>query len=1120
MPGFQGPFKRTDTDASDAPRADDAPASNASPAASKSETTHSGSDSGPKRKRDETRTAPRDATPTGARKGAEALMDISLSEVSIGAGLERRESDGAGAEDGGVSETTKTRGAARSETPERDAMDDVWTTFHDSLKRAELAKRISSEDEVTNTVSEVRRVSERLRDLWSTNATKASDLARHMSQRCWNFAIEKTALETTAESGIVKKEMIGPLLDLRYFACELLDAALGFADGFAVSAGAPEISSLAVGISNHLTLAKLLHDAGEFKAAEEQFVIGESYGNSFLNRNGEFDAETMLQTIEAATSRAKNCFYLGNVAGARDFFQDAKSLSESEKNKGNETMCVTTLISAKINLAENFVVSEKLQSADDEAVFDRKVGFLVKELIAAYYDLFTITPNSWSTSSHQDNAAHFDLDEKLVCEDHRLVRADGLYIRILHNLARLFIHGRRYNEALKVLDKMKIIKSYAKKCENSDNVLARDLQALTESFLMDNMLIEAFSGSGEISKACSILENVLNDENSVVNVLHTCCVNLAKSECGAGAVASCIAPLAKRLSGCPKARRQEIITDIFEALLDTTLTVDEQVANDVLSYMDRLLTDTDSFKEIGFSRDGQSRAYAIIWNAASDMYMQNKYSLARKLFGMTLPLSSQRKSKTVSNAAVPVIRLQVMCDLENGDIEQAKESLRSLLADKTATDVSTTLLNVKFQLISDDVSGLGESIRTFAKAGESDALLYVAGELDGSKHHATAADAFRSLYDMILNNMGTDNMMKQETFIFCSYLRHVKMAKMGDFDSKTFSESAELFSEFMKRASNLNLLTDVRQARYLADFSWNTGLDAYEKSSETEAAYQFMFLCALVISKLNKIPEGLDADDRAEYGYRQAVALLLSIASLTSYNPATDVGDERSRKEREAKNIARSKGAMANLHSLLKNAEEERYEELRKVASVLEYEIACAQRDVALQGKIIEILSTKTLDDEASIHTLLMIADRGAAMRTSDLVTVSRAYEAVGKAMKKYLIQDVALIARLMRKRIQLASRVYKSKDDAIHSLYDSAEEFLALHPSYPPVEAQWLLSTCFNRAVRHERSMRTKEAIDWLKQTQKLISALEEILPDAVETYSSIINDNLAVLTVELDAA
>ena len=152
--------------------------------------------------------------------------------------------------------------------------------------------------------------------------------------------------------------------------------------------------------------------------------------------------------------------------------------------------------------------------------------------------------------------------------------------------------------------------------------------------------------------------------------------------------------------------------------------------------------------------------------------------------------------------------------------------------------MSTKLLNVKFQLISDDVSGLGESIRTFAKAGESDALLYVAGELDGSKHHATAADAFRSLYDMILNNMGTDNMMKQETFIFCSYLRHVIMDKMGDFDSKTFSESAELISEFMKRASNLNLLTDVRQARYLADFSWNTGLDAYEKSSETEADYK------------------------------------------------------------------------------------------------------------------------------------------------------------------------------------------------------------------------------------------------------------------------------------------
>lgn len=71
---------------------------------------------------------------------------------------------------------------------------------------------------------------------------------------------------------------------------------------------------------------------------------------------------------------------------------------------------------------------------------------------------------------------------------------------------------------------------------------------------MDNMLIEVFLGSGEILKVCSIFENVFNDENFVVNVFYMCCVNLVKSECGVGVVASCIVSFVKRLSGCLKVR--------------------------------------------------------------------------------------------------------------------------------------------------------------------------------------------------------------------------------------------------------------------------------------------------------------------------------------------------------------------------------------------------------------------------------------------------------------------------------------------------------------------------------------------------------------------------------------
>lgn len=56
--------------------------------------------------------------------------------------------------------------------------------------------------------------------------------------------------------------------------------------------------------------------------------------------------------------------------------------------------------------------------------------------------------------------------------------------------------------------------------------------------------------------------------------------------------------------------------------------------------------------------------------------------------------------------------------------------------------------------------GLGELIWMFVKVGEFDALLYVAGEFDGLKYYVMVVDVFCSFYDMILNNMGIDNMMK------------------------------------------------------------------------------------------------------------------------------------------------------------------------------------------------------------------------------------------------------------------------------------------------------------------------------------------------------------------------
>jgi len=1035
-------------------------------------------------------------------------VEASLSEISLGDGCEVERASGSV----GAQRVHRRVSETQIDAHSCDEIDELRDAFDGTLARAELAKRILSADEVAKMVSDVRKMSERLRDLWSMNLDKSRDLARCMSSRCWNYAIEKTALETSAQDGKLSEVFVGPLLDLRYFSCELLDHVAGLTEGFTSSG----ISSLSTGMVNHLTLANLLHDAGEFKASEEQFVVAESYVNAFKNAHGALDSDCTLMAFEAQTVRAKNSFFLGDIVAARDFLHDAKVNAEREDIRGNELMCMSTLVSTKINLAENFNATEKISTAGDHASFDKRVRFLIEELDASYADLFKIVPSSWSTESHPDTDSKSVLTLESAPKIYPVVRSDGLYIRILHNLANLYIHARSYDEALQTLQKLRSIKSFVKASEDSDSVLVRDLHALTDSFLMDIMLIEVFSGLGEASKACGMLEELLADENVDLDILLQSCVKLGKSEKGAGAVASNVGALVKRMNGYPLKKRQEMLTDILETLMDTAANSDEALASNIVTHLERFLTDSNSFRDSGLTRDGQSRAYAVIWNAAADMYMQSKYSIARTLFGMTLPLSSQSKSKSTNSSAIPVMRLQVMCDLENNDLERARESLQSLLADKSSKDVATILLNVKFQLVSGNLSGLADSISSLVKAGEPDALLYVAGELDATKHHEIAADAFRTLYDIILDSKSTERIQKEETFIFCSYLRHLKASLNGEFDAKNLTDCSYLFQEFMKRVSKHCLMTDFRQAQYLADFSWNIGLDAYEKSA-TEAAYTLMFCSAFIVSKLQKIPEGLDSMQQAEYRYRQTVALLLSIASLTSQCPVSEEGDRILQNERAASNISRSKSAMAQLRGLLKNTDDERYEAVRQISFVLEYEIACYQSDISSQNKLVDELAAKINDDKSAISVLLLIADRGASMRTSDLVTVSRAYEEVAGAIKRQSLPDARIAGRLMRKRIQLASRVYKENDDVIHRLYDEAEELLAVHPSYHPVEAQWLLATCFNRAVRHERSMRTKEAISWLNQTQRLLMALENVLPEASEHYLSIVLDNLAVLSVEL---
>ena len=1075
MRGFRSPFKHEKLSPSEKDAVEPDPAPPRAQTSGEVDRKSNGSDS-VKRGRDvENALARDDDGHFSSRKRADSLENISfhsMSRHSRETSVEKKEDVGEGRL---ASEVEKSREVEA--TPRRE-LEVIQNVFEDVLERAERMKRTSSADDLSTTVNDLRRLSERLRETSASRKSEGRELARQMAQRSWNFSIEKTALETKADTGVINDSYFSHLLDLRYVSCELLDHALGLADGFESGDGMVSPVNLPSGIINHTTLAIMLHQAGEYKQAEEQFLIGESYANSFLNQNGELDGEVMLLIFESQVTRAKNCFHLGNTVGARDFFHDAKFYLNTEKMHEQSLMCAITLTNAKINLVENFTTPKSFPSMDAHMAFTRNIDFLIHELSSSYGDLFVHSPNSWSTSSRRDESLDTTLD-KDVTEPITLAKTDGLYIRILHNMAMLLNLAKKFEDALVVLQKIKVIKGYIKSSKQSDNVLARDLFALTDSFFVDSLFVEAFAGIGDVAKAGEALDNMFDNSKGDISTIHTCCMSLARNECGAKIVASNLPKLVKRMSAFSKSKTEELITNTIENLLDRVMDVDESCAAEILADIESFLTNSDLFREVGFTRNGKSRAYAIIWNTASETYMQNKYALARSLFGMTLPLSSQRKVKDASNASVLVIRLQIMCDLEDGNIERAKESLQSLLSHKNSTkhkalDVPTTLLNIKLQLISADMTALAESVEFLAKSSACEALLYVAGELTDTKHHAAAADAFHKLLDMVFSGNSTDQTMKYSGFIFCSYLRHLKASVDGKFESKALADTAELFREFNKRVK----LVDAPQAQYLADFAWNIALDAFNQC-ESEAAHNLMLCTAYIISKLSDRPFNLGETELEEYTYRQAVALLLAVASLTTCAPNVKTESEETRKEREKMNISRSKAAMAQLRVILKNKTSEKYAALQQISHVLEYEIACAKRDVTLQNKIINALVQELDENHGVLNVLLMIADRGALMRTSDLITVSHAYEKVATFLRRMSLDNGPIIGRVMRKRIQLSSRINKSSDDVIHSLYDEATELLEVYTSYPPVEAQWLLSTCFNRAVRHERSMRTKQAMN-----------------------------------------
>ena len=592
MRGFRSPFKHEKIFPSEKDAVEPDPAPLRAQTSGEVDRKSNGSDS-VKRGRDvENALARDDDGHFSSRQRADSLENISfhnMSRHSRETSVEKKEDVGEGRL---ASEVEKSRDVEA--TPRRE-LEVIQNVFEDVLERAERMKRTSSADDLSTTVNDLRRLSERLRETSASRKSEGRELARQMAQRSWNFSIEKTALETKADTGVINDSYFSHLLDLRYVSCELLDHALGLTDGFESGDGMVSPVNLPSGIINHTTLAIMLHQAGQYKQAEEQFLIGESYANSFLNQNGELDGEVMLLIFESQVTRAKNCFHLGNTVGARDFFHDAKFYLNTEKMHEQSLMCAITLTNAKINLVENFTTPESFPSMDAHMAFTRNIDFLIHELSSSYGDLFVHSPNSWSTSSRRDESLDTTLD-KDVTEPITLAKTDGLYIRILHNTAMLLNLAKKFEDALVVLQKIKVIKGYIKSSKQSDNVLARDLFALTDSFFVDSLFVEAFAGIGDVAKAGEALDNMFDNSKGDISTIHTCCMSLARNECGAKIVASNLPTLVKRMSAFSKSKTEELITNIIENLLDRVMDVEESCAAEILTDIESFLTNSDLFR--------------------------------------------------------------------------------------------------------------------------------------------------------------------------------------------------------------------------------------------------------------------------------------------------------------------------------------------------------------------------------------------------------------------------------------------------------------------------------------------------------------------------------------------
>ena len=650
--------------------------------------------------------------------------------------------------------------------------------------------------------------------------------------------------------------------------------------------------------------------------------------------------------------------------------------------------------------------------------------------------------------------------------------------------------------------------------------------------------ISALCGLGRLDEAEERLASMCRDgaalESSVVQVDLTLdaislVVKAGRPQAAAAAVIAVLKAVPRRI-------------DAVVRFLDLTLGSDEQLGNltreAALSLLiapecvDALKTAAQNEPPGGPARQALSHAIAVVWNAASLLFQRKQYEFSRELFAavMSYQLAEDGNRPKAARAAC-------LCHLA---LKQPKEALRYIrLADELESGGSPSiqtkflLMKVHLECGGDDEDALKAlEAMTLCADFDPDFLLLVALESQSAQALRCAQQAYTLLYGHH-SNSGT-----APAGVMAHLLRHLiqvtdkkwdaadaaTVAHQGRFERGRSDELAQQFVVAAERLSTLgasafagdDAVTAATECAWFGLSAWNAGLATIAPQEGIVPAWGaavHLFRAAGTFMSALFVVDPHDQQG-AVSPHTCQLAWLLSAASALEA-------------DKDAKNTASDgpQGLLAEAASALQHA---------AAVEIPAADAARAQVFMLLTGFTVKA----KCGDAAGCLDMLRTAEAMPGLTTDTALKLAkiaaedagpavalRAYELCMRVMQRSqsgLAANYADMAHVLRRTLTYAEQSSgsvgggaDSHDARLLRYFREAAALMASVPpgAYPPEEAEWLMTSAWNRGAMLIKLGRVDAGELFLKVGLELQRHAAKHSPGA-ETHKAAMLDALAKIS------